>query len=139
LDVVQGGFFLRKKPLGFPLSVKSRIENAVAAFDRAGLRKKLAKGRPFSPCFLDMAINYGYNLIMDVSTAEAKNRLPELIRAVEGGEQVIITRHGRPVAQIAPPPAERREVRFDGMKDRIRLLPGWDDPIDLDRFLEGDL
>jgi hypothetical protein len=27
---VQGGFFSRKKPLGFEVSVKSRIENAVA-------------------------------------------------------------------------------------------------------------
>jgi hypothetical protein len=25
------------------------------------------------------------------------------------------------------------------MKDRIQLLPGWDAPIDLDRFLQGDL
>ena len=39
---------------------------------------------------------------MDVSIAEAKNRLPELIRAVEQGEEVVITRHGKPVAQIAP-------------------------------------
>ena len=76
-----------------------------------------------------MAINYGYNFIMNISTAEAKNRLPELIRMVEGGEQVVITRHGRPVAQLAAPPAERRKVRLGGMKDRIRLLPGWDAPI----------
>ena len=76
---------------------------------------------------------------MEVSTAEAKNRLPELIRAVENGEQVIITRHGKPVAQLAPPPREKREVIFGGMKDRIKLLPGWDDPIDEDRFLEGDI
>jgi prevent-host-death family protein len=67
--------------------------------------------------------------IMDVSTAEAKNRLTELIRIVADGEQVVITRHGRPVAQLAPPPAERRKVRLGGMKGRIRLLPGWDDPI----------
>ena len=66
---------------------------------------------------------------MDVSTAEAKNRLTELIRIVAGGEQVVITRHGRPVAQLAPPPAERRKARFDGMKGRIHLLPGWDDPM----------
>jgi len=66
---------------------------------------------------------------MDVSTAEAKNRLTELIRIVESGEQVVITRHGRPVAQIAPPPAERRKARLGGMKGRIRLLPGWDAPI----------
>jgi prevent-host-death family protein len=76
---------------------------------------------------------------MDVSIAEAKNRLPELIRAVEGGEQVVITRHGKPVAQIAPPPPERRKVQLGSMRDRIKLYPGWDDPIDLDRFLEGDL
>jgi prevent-host-death family protein len=76
---------------------------------------------------------------MDVSIAEAKNRLPELIRAVEGGEEVVITRHGKPVAQIAPPPAERRRIQWGSMRDRIKLLPGWDDPIDLDRFLEGDL
>jgi hypothetical protein len=31
------------------------------------------------------------------------------------------------------------KVRFDGMRDRIELPPGWDDPIDLDRFLMGDL
>ncbi len=76
---------------------------------------------------------------MDVSIAEARNRLTELIRAVEGGEQVVITRHGTPVAQITPPPPARRKVQLGGMKDRIKLLPGWDKPIDLDRFLEGDL
>jgi prevent-host-death family protein len=76
---------------------------------------------------------------MDVSIAEAKNRLPELIRAVEGGEKIVITRHGKPVAQLAPPPAERRQVRLGGMKNRIQFLPGWDAPVDPDRFIEGDL
>ncbi len=75
---------------------------------------------------------------MDVSIAEAKNRLPELIRAVEGGETVIITRHGKAVAQIAPPPGPRK-IHWGAMRGRIQLLPGWDDPIDLDRFLTGDL
>ena len=72
---------------------------------------------------------------MDVSTAEAKNRLPELIRAVEEGEVVVITRHGRPVAQLAPPPSTglRR-----GAKGRIRLLPGWDDPITEEELLGED-
>jgi prevent-host-death family protein len=66
---------------------------------------------------------------MNVSTAEARNRFTELIRIVEGGEQVVITRHGRPVAQLAPPPVERRKAKLGGMKGRIRLLPGWDAPI----------
>jgi len=82
-----------------------------------------------------MAIIYGYNLDVNISTAEAKNRLTELIRAVETGEQVVITRHGRPVAQISPPPAAHRKARFDGMKNRIRLLPGWDAPISEEELL----
>ena len=76
---------------------------------------------------------------MDVSIADAKNRLTALLRAVEAGERVVITRRGKPVAQLAPPPPARRKVRFDGMRDRIQLMPGWDNPVDLDRFLEGGL
>jgi prevent-host-death family protein len=75
---------------------------------------------------------------MEVSTAEAKNRLTELIRAVEGGELVTITRHGRPVAQLGPPPAKSRKARFDGMKGRIRLLAGWDNPITEKELLGED-
>jgi prevent-host-death family protein len=86
-----------------------------------------------------MAIIYGYSNDMDVSVAEAKNQLPQLLRAVEGGESVVITRNGRPVAQLVPAPAARRKARLGGMRGKIRFLPGWDKPIDLDRFLDGDL
>jgi antitoxin (DNA-binding transcriptional repressor) of toxin-antitoxin stability system len=75
---------------------------------------------------------------MDVSIAEAKERLPELIHAVEEGENVVITRDGKPVAQIALPPPAGRQVRFGTMRGRIHLKPGWDDPIDEDQFLAGD-
>ncbi len=34
------------------------------------------------------------------SVAEAKNRLPALIDKAIGGEQVVITRHGKPVAEL---------------------------------------
>jgi antitoxin (DNA-binding transcriptional repressor) of toxin-antitoxin stability system len=77
--------------------------------------------------------NCGYNLPMQVSTAEAMDRLPDLIRAMEGGEQVVITDHGKPVAQISASPAvaptAKRQVILGGMRDRIKLLPGWDDSI----------
>ena len=36
--------------------------------------------------------------------AEAKNRLPELIDRALKGENVVITRHGRPVAELRPIP-----------------------------------
>ncbi|MEF8714998.1 MAG: type II toxin-antitoxin system prevent-host-death family antitoxin [Accumulibacter sp.] len=35
-----------------------------------------------------------------VAVFEAKNRLSELLNAVERGEEVTITRHGNPVARI---------------------------------------
>jgi prevent-host-death family protein len=91
------------------------------------------------PSRIIIAIISSYNITMDVSIAAAKNRLPELIRLVEDGEDIVITRHGKPVARITPAPPKRRQIRLGGMKDRIRLRPGWDAPVDPDRFLKGDL
>lgn len=36
------------------------------------------------------------------SVAEAKNGLPSLIDRATSGEEVVITRHGRPVAELRP-------------------------------------
>ena len=44
-----------------------------------------------------------------VSAYGAKTHLPRLIRAAERGETVIITRHGKPVAQLGPVQDQRRE------------------------------
>ena len=38
----------------------------------------------------------------EVGSYEAKTRLPELLREVEQGETVVITRRGRPVARLVP-------------------------------------
>jgi prevent-host-death family protein len=51
-----------------------------------------------------------------VTAYEAKTHLPRLIRAVEQGETVIITRHGRPVAKLAPVEDNRRENIAEMMK-----------------------
>src|SRR5580704_3373397 len=74
----------------------------------------------------------GYLERMDVSITEAKNRLSQLVRAVESGEDVILTRNGQPVAQLVRVPAGRPTARLGTMRGRIRFLPGWDVPIDLD-------
>lgn len=75
---------------------------------------------------------------MNVTIAEAGERLPELIRAFEQGEKVVIVREGKPVAQLAPPSEERRTVRYDTMRGRIHRKPGWDDPLTEDQFLSGE-
>jgi prevent-host-death family protein len=40
-------------------------------------------------------------LMVTVNLAEAKAHLSELLDKVEGGEEVVITRHGRPVAHLS--------------------------------------
>jgi prevent-host-death family protein len=49
-----------------------------------------------------------------VGAYEAKTHLPELLKRVENGESITITRHGHPVAQLVPPGAasgrDAREV-----------------------------
>jgi prevent-host-death family protein len=87
-----------------------------------------------------LAINSGYNKnAMDVSVAEAKNHFSTLLRSVEEGQSVVITRNGKPVAQLIPALPTGRAVRFGTLRGRIRLTPGWDDPIGVDDFLSGKL
>ena len=47
------------------------------------------------------------------SVAEARNHLPQLIKQAMDGEEVVITRHGKPVAEIrsktTPPVLPRRD------------------------------
>ncbi|HEY7579981.1 MAG TPA: type II toxin-antitoxin system prevent-host-death family antitoxin [Acetobacteraceae bacterium] len=37
-----------------------------------------------------------------IGAYEAKTRLSELLDRVEKGEQIVITRHGRPIARLVP-------------------------------------
>jgi prevent-host-death family protein len=37
-----------------------------------------------------------------IGAFEAKNRLSELLEAAENGEEVMITKHGHPVAKLVP-------------------------------------
>ena len=48
--------------------------------------------------------------------AEAKNKLSELIERAEHGEEIVITRHGKPVVKLSgmpPTPATKQSVRMD--------------------------
>lgn len=38
----------------------------------------------------------------EVQVSDAKRHFPQLLDAVERGESVVITRHGRPIARLVP-------------------------------------
>jgi prevent-host-death family protein len=44
-----------------------------------------------------------------IQASDAKTRLPELLDAVERGETIVITRHGRPIARLIPERTRRQE------------------------------
>jgi prevent-host-death family protein len=79
---------------------------------------------------------------MQVSVADAKNKLPELIRAVENGEPVTICRRGVPVVDIVRTSKSKGKKRVLGtMRDKIQILDeNWWKPMtdeEVDDFLIG--
>ena len=56
------------------------------------------------------------------SVAEAKARLPSLIDKALAGEEVVITRHGKPVVELRPAsaPAPRSAAALDDWLDARR-------------------
>ena len=41
-------------------------------------------------------------MVSEIGAFEAKTHLPQLLRRVEAGERFVITRHGRPLAELVP-------------------------------------
>ena len=79
---------------------------------------------------------------MQVSVADAKNKLPELIKAVEDGEPVTICRRGVPVVDIVRTRKPSRKPRKLGTwKGKIQILdPDWWKPMtdeEADDFIAG--
>ncbi len=58
---------------------------------------------------------------MQVGAFEAKNTLGALLDRVERGEEVVITRHGKPVARLAPCTAMVDREGAKAALDRIRV------------------
>jgi antitoxin (DNA-binding transcriptional repressor) of toxin-antitoxin stability system len=68
---------------------------------------------------------------MKVSVAEAKNKLTQLIKAVEKGETVTICRRGEPAVDLVRTNSPSgRKPKFGTMKDKIKIIdPGWWKPM----------
>src|ERR1700685_1903182 len=56
-----------------------------------------------------------------MTVSEARAALPELLSRVEGGEEITITRHGRPVAVLVRPDALRSRRADAALEDAGRI------------------
>lgn len=61
--------------------------------------------------------------MVTVSLAQAKAHLSELLDKVEGGEEVLITRHGRPVAHLTPVEAPKQPIDFEALAELRAKMP----------------
>ena len=55
-----------------------------------------------------------------IGAFEAKNTLGSLLDRVENGEEIVITRHGRPVARLVPNSGVADRTQAQAAADRIR-------------------
>ena len=79
---------------------------------------------------------------MRVPVSEAKGRLTELVRRAEGGDEVVLTRHGRATVSLVPverPNADARRAVIASVRAAAakRLSPGASAARSQD-FLYGD-
>lgn len=55
---------------------------------------------------------------------EAKARLSELLDLVEKGEEIVISRHGKPVARMSAEQSEQRRKEIAGAVERLSNFQG---------------
>lgn len=60
-----------------------------------------------------------------MSLAHAKAHLSELLNTVESGEEVVITRHGRPVARVVPANPLKQALPLQRLAELRQQVPAW--------------
>jgi prevent-host-death family protein len=70
---------------------------------------------------------YSQNMVREVPTTEAKANFSAVLRMVQRGDTVYVTKHGRRIAVIQNVPEDsvqaRREAALARMEERRRQLP----------------
>ena len=61
-----------------------------------------------------------------VSFAQAKAKLSEILNRVESGEEVVVTRHGRPIARISAVRAPKKPLK--SLAAFRATMPRWSKP-----------
>ena len=64
--------------------------------------------------------------MIQVQATEAKARLAELLRTVERGETVVITRHGRKIAHLVPAADQERAERRAAIERFLKQRATWE-------------
>lgn len=64
-----------------------------------------------------------------VNIYEAKTKLSQLVDRAAAGEDVVVSRNGKPLARITRLERPRRPIRFGVLKGKIRIGRDFDAPL----------
>ena len=70
--------------------------------------------------------------VATVSLYQAKARLSHLVDRALRGDEVVITRHGRPVARLVPATKRRAPRKLGLLRGKIRVAKDFDAPLPAD-------
>lgn len=85
------------------------------------------------PLFFDQSKRL-VEIMREVQASDAKTHLPKLLDAVERGESIIITRHGRAIARLSPE-MRHRETEIEQAMKSMRAIRQKKKPISIDEVL----
>jgi prevent-host-death family protein len=64
-----------------------------------------------------------------INVYEAKTRLSQLVDKAAAGEDVVVSRNGRPLVRITRLEAVKRPIRFGLLKGKVRIAKDFDAPL----------
>jgi len=67
-----------------------------------------------------------------VNIYDAKTRLSQLVDRAAGGEDVVVSRNGKPLVRITRLEAPKRRIRFGVLKGKLSIPQDFDAPLPAD-------
>ncbi len=67
-----------------------------------------------------------------VNIYDAKTRLSQLVNRAAGGEDVVVSRNGKPLVRITRLEAPKRRIRFGVLKGKLSIPQDFDAPLPVD-------
>lgn len=64
-----------------------------------------------------------------INIYDAKTRLSQLVDKAAGGEDVVVSRNGKPLVRITQLQEPRRTIKFGVLKGKVRIAADFDAPL----------
>jgi len=64
-----------------------------------------------------------------VNIYDAKTRLSQLVDKAAAGEDVVVSRNGKPLVRITALVVEKRPVKFGVLRGKVKIAPDFDAPL----------